>query len=246
MSRPGHDTVFDPPPDDASGSPTAPGEPVTLPRDAGPGLGSRKRSASPLEAPMRAAVPSAVAAGASAPQETTVLYAHGPNGVSMSATWVPGVDGEPGTWRVDANEALHRLLDEALEEAEQDATEATVADEPGEEAGAASGGPSVEQTLASIREALARVDEKVDRARGQAVQSADAAITRFANQYLEEHHSSFADLVCPPDLLRAIRSWEEGEPLPDFDLPPPVALTEAEIARQEALRKALSAGSDSD
>ena len=146
-------------------------------------MGSRKRSASPLEAPVRAAVPSAVAAGASAPPETTVLYAHGPNGVSMSAPWVPGVDGEPGTWRVDANEALHRLLDdalEALEEAEQDATEATVADEPGEEAGAASEGPSVEQTLASIREALARMDEKVDRARGQAVQSADAVITRFA------------------------------------------------------------------
>ena len=78
------------------------------------------------------------------------------------------------------------------------------------------------------------------------MQSADAVITRFANQYLEEHHSSYADLVCPPDLLRAIRSWEEGEPLPDFDLPPPVALTEAEIARQEALRKARSAGSDSD
>ena len=75
---------------------------------------------------------------------------------------------------------------------------------------------------------------------------ADAAITRFANQYLKEHHSSYADLVCPPDLLRAIRSWEEGDPLPDFDLPTPVALTEAEIARQEALRKALSAGSDSD
>ena len=36
------------------------------------------------------------------------------------------------------------------------------------------------------------------------------------------------------------------EPLPDFDLPPPVAVTEAEIARQEALSKALSAGSDSD
>ena len=69
---------------------------------------------------------------------------------------------------------------------------------------------------------------------------------KFANQYLEEHHSSFADQVCPPDLLRAIRTWEEGEPLPDFDLPPPVALTEAEIARQEALSKALSAGSDSD
>ena len=246
MSRPGHDPLFDPPPDDAGGSPAALGEPVTLPRDAGEGPGSRKRSASPLEAPLRAAVPSAVAAGASAPPETTVLYAHGPNGVSMSATWVPGVDGVPGTWRVDANEALHRLLDDALGEAEQDAQEAIVADEPGEEAGPASEGPSVEQTLASIREALARMDEKVDLARGQAVQSADAAITRFADQYLEEHHSSFADLVCPPDLLRAIRSWEEGDPLPDFDLPTPVALTEAEIARQEALRKALSAGSDSD
>ena len=56
----------------------------------------------------------------------------------------------------------------------------------------------------------------------------------------------YADLVCPPDLLRAIRSWEEGEPLPDFDFLPPVALTEAEIARQETLSKALSAGSDSD
>ena len=74
----------------------------------------------------------------------------------------------------------------------------------------------------------------------QAVQSADAVITRFANQYLEEHHSSYADLVCPPDLLRAIRSWEEGEPLPDFDLPPPVALTgkdsEAGSVEQDAVR----------
>ena len=71
---------------------------------------------------------------------------------------------------------------------------------------------------------------------------------KFANQYLEEHHSSFADQVCPPDLLRAIRTWEEGEPLPDFlfDLPPATALTEAERERQAALRKALSAGSDSD
>ena len=187
-----------------------------------------------------------MAAGASAPQETTVLYAHGPNGVLMSATWVPGVDGEPGTWLVKANDALEQLFQDARQEAEQDAHEASVADEPGEEACAASGGPSVEQALALIREALARLDEKVDRARGQAVQSADAAITRFANEYLEEHHSSFADLVCPPDLLRAIRSWEEGDPLPDFDLPTPVALTEAEIARQEALREALSAGSDSD
>ena len=68
---------------------------------------------------------------------------------------------------------------------------------------------------------------------------------KFANQYLEEHQS---DLGCPPDLLRAIRSWEEGEPLPDFlfDLPPATALTEAERERQAALRKALSAGSDSD
>ena len=66
---------------------------------------------------------------------------------------------------------------------------------------------------------------------------ADAAITRFANQYLKEHHSSYADLVCPPDLLRAIRSWEEGEPLPDFDFLPPVALTEAEIAGQRGGRR---------
>ena len=111
------------------------------------------------------------------------------------------------------------------------------ADAPGEEAGDASGGPSAEQTLASIRLALSRMDEKVDRARGQAVQSADAAITRFANQYLEEHHSSFADLVCPPDLLRAIRSWEEGEPLPNFlfDLPPAATLTEAERERGRRL-----------
>ena len=154
MSRPGHDTVFDPPPDDTGGSPTAPGEPVTLPRDAGAGLGTCKRSASPLEAPMRAAVPSAVAARKDAPRETKVLHAHGPNGVSMSASWVPGP-------RFD------------------------------------SGG--------AVSEALSWMDEKMDRARGQAVQSADAAITRFANQYLEEHQS---DLGCPPDLLRAIRSWE--------------------------------------
>ena len=180
MSRPGHDPLFDPPPDDAGGSPAALGEPVTLPRDAGEGPGSRKRSASPLEAPVRAAVPSAVAAGASAPPETTVLYAHGPNGVSMSATWVPGVDGESGTWLVKANAAFEQLFRAARQEAEQGAQEASVADEPGEEAGAASEGPSVEQTLASIREALARMDEKVDRARGQAVRSADAAITRFA------------------------------------------------------------------
>ena len=66
---------------------------------------------------------------------------------------------------------------------------------------------------------------------------ADAAITRFANQYLKEHHSSYADLVCPPDLLRAIRSWEEGEPLPDFDFLPPVALTEAEIAGRRGGRR---------
>ena len=57
----------------------------------------------------------------------------------------------------------------------------------------------------AVSEALSWMDEKMDRARGQAVQSADAAITRFANQYLEEHQS---DLGCPPDLLRAIRSWE--------------------------------------
>ena len=130
MSRPGHDPLFDPPPDDAGGSPAALGEPVTLPRDAGAGLGTRKRSASPLEAPMRAAVPSAVAASADAPRETKVLHAHGPNGVSMSASWVPGVDGEPGTWRVDANEALYRLLDDALEAVQEDAEGAPDADAP--------------------------------------------------------------------------------------------------------------------
>ena len=86
----------------------------------------------------------------------------------------------------------------------------------------------------AVSEALSWMDEKVDRARGQAVQSADAAITRFANQYLEEHQS---DLGCPPDLLRAIRSWEEGEPLPNFlfDLPPAATLTEAERERGRRL-----------
>ena len=63
---------------DAGGSPTDTGEHITLSKDASTGLGTRKRSASPLEAPMRAAVPRSGAMSVGAPRETKVLHAHGP------------------------------------------------------------------------------------------------------------------------------------------------------------------------